>query len=55
MLSSGVCVWAGMWAGGIVDPYSFEDTVDGAGYLQMLETFVIPELIRLRILNFIYF
>ena len=50
-----VCVWAGMWAGGIVGPYFFEDTVDRAGYLQILETFVIPELIRLKILDFIDF
>ena len=39
-----------LWA-----PTFFGDNVDGAGYLQMLETFVIPKLIRLRILDFIYF
>ena len=55
MQSSGVCVWDGIWAGCIVGPYFFGDNVDEAGYLQMLKTFVIPKLIRLRILDFIYF
>ena len=38
MQSPGVCVWAGMLAGGILGSYFFENTVDGASYLEMLET-----------------
>ncbi|KAJ8942265.1 hypothetical protein NQ318_008009 [Aromia moschata] len=33
----GVCVWAGIHAGGLVGPYYFEGHVTGQSYLEMLE------------------
>lgn len=33
----GVCVWAGIHAGGLVGPYFFEGHVTGQSYLEMLE------------------
>lgn len=35
-----VMVWCGIWHNTIIGPYFFEDTVTGAAYLQMLETFL---------------
>lgn len=29
-------VWMGVWKGGLIGPYFFEETVSGASYLQML-------------------
>ena len=35
----GVCVWAGVWSGGIIGPYFFPGTVTGESYLAMLSIF----------------
>ena len=35
MQSPGVFVWAGLWSGGIIRPYFFDDTVDGVSYLNV--------------------
>lgn len=40
----GITVWAGIWSGGIVGPYFFNDTVRGDSYLEMLQDTVFPEL-----------
>ena len=46
-----VCVWMGIAADFRVAPFFFEDTVDGAAYLHMLQTHVRPELASKRKLS----
>ena len=53
--SPSVMVWAGMWSGGLIGPYFFEENVDGPSYLHMLETFLIPNLIGHLGLDQVYF
>lgn len=38
-----VTVWAGAWAGGVIGPFFFSETINGEQYLQMLEEEVLPE------------
>lgn len=44
-----VMVWTGVIGQHIIGPYFFEDTVTQYSYLELLETFVLPELRRLGI------
>jgi transposase len=43
----GVCVWAGMWSGGIIGPYFFESTVTAEAYREMLVDFLLPRMLSL--------
>jgi len=49
--SPSLCVWSGVYYGGIIGPYYFERTCTGETYLQMLQELIIPELRRRGILN----
>lgn len=44
-------VWCGFWAGGVIGPYFFDETVNGERYRQMLTDFLWPELTRLALDN----
>ena len=46
--SPSVCVWAGMYRDRVIGPYMFESTVKAKDYLEMLTSFAIPEMKRLR-------
>lgn len=43
---AGVMVWCGMTSSGLIGPYFFEDTVNGATYRDMLEQFLWPKVMR---------
>ena len=51
----GVCLWAGMWSGGIIGPYFFENTVTAAEYHEMLANFLLPQILSLPRANEIWF
>ena len=40
----GVCVWAGISSDGIIGPYSFQGTVNGKKYLEMLDSWLWPKI-----------
>jgi len=42
-------VWAAIWEGGVIGPLFFEETVNGARYLDMLKNQFWPALLRLRL------
>jgi hypothetical protein len=46
MKSPSLCIWCGMYSGGIIGPYIFPDTCDGAAYLDMLENTIYPILVQ---------
>ena len=52
-----VTVWCGIWSGGVIGPYFFEDgngitvTVTGERYRQMIDTFLTPKMETLGLLN----
>ena len=37
-----VTVWAGVWAGGFLGPFFFDETITGARYLEMLQNVILP-------------
>jgi hypothetical protein len=39
-----VTVWCGLWAGGVIGPYFFNDTVNGDRYREMITNFFLPKL-----------
>ena len=53
--SPGVCVWAGIWGGGVIGPYFFDGNVKGENYIEMIGTFLVPKLRELGLLDIIYF
>ena len=40
----GVVVWGGISSDGLIGPFFFDGTVNGANYLEMLETYAVPQL-----------
>lgn len=48
-------VWCGMTARNVVGPYFFDGPVNAESYQHMLETFLLPELRRLRLVRTIIF
>lgn len=53
--STGVCVWAGIWVGGIIGPFFFDGTVTANSYLKMLQTQALPKIEKTFGPNEIYF
>jgi len=51
----GLTVWAGMSSNGVIGPVFFERTVTAEVYLQMLQSFAIPEMQSLNNFNELYF
>lgn len=45
MMSPGVNVWAGIWAGGIIGPFFLDGNINGQVYLQLLQEKVFPEVL----------
>ena len=48
MNAPGVCVWAGIWYGGIIGPFFFDGTVTAVSYLNMLENQAFPQIMGLH-------
>lgn len=46
--SPSVCVWAGIYRDRVIGPFIFDSTVKAENYLEMLQTFAVPEMKRLR-------
>lgn len=46
-----IVVWMGVWSGGLIGPYVFEDTVTGDSYLKMLRQWLLPQLQRIEQFN----
>lgn len=44
MKSHTLHVWAGIWSGGVIGPFFFTGTINGARYLKMLEDEIMPEI-----------
>lgn len=49
--SSRVTVWAGVWAGGFLGPFFFDETITGSRYLEMLQNVVLPMLREIEEFN----
>ncbi|CAG7720303.1 unnamed protein product [Allacma fusca] len=49
-----VCVWCGIWSGGIIGLYFFESTVDGKAYLKLLQEFARPSVEQYDLMGTIY-
>lgn len=50
-----VVVWGGVWKGGVVGPFFFDENVNGDNYLAMLQEFLVPFLRQKRIVSKIRF
>lgn len=48
-------VWCGLTASHVIGPYYFDGSVTGESYREMLETFLMPELRRLRLVRTVIF
>lgn len=50
-----VVVWCGLWSGGIIGPFFFDSTVNSDGYLDMLQSFLLPRIREHVLFNRIVF
>lgn len=55
MNAQGLTVWAAMSSDGVIGPFFFDGTVNGANYLRMLQTFLLPAIASYRHRNELWF
>ena len=55
MKGKSVCVWCGIFSGGIIGPYFFPATVNQNEYLTLLTEFLLPELQLRGLVNHVLF
>ncbi|CAF2987141.1 unnamed protein product [Rotaria sp. Silwood2] len=46
MNAPGVTVWAGIWVGGIIEPFFFRDNITADSYLETLQENIVPDIAR---------